>query len=190
MKPFEYDLFYLQAGLDVMEDYLLSDDVFWPMIANPPRGTPDYPRLTLGGLLLANERLAAKPANASQEAEREQIISNLDRIRSKWRVAWEKKAEHSFSVRLRMWRDYVKEYGDNPQENTYRYTYEVRLRAMLTLLFTECGQRQPAEVDLLSGLDGYIKSVLIKGGFIWEPEIQSGFPAERYWYLYGNLPPR
>jgi len=189
MKSFEYDLRYLLSGLDVLEAYLLSDEVFWPMSAIPPEGAPDYPRLTLGGMLLARKRIAAYPATNPQEVQRQQVISNLEGVQSKWRVAWETKARRSFSVRLRMWRDYIEEYRINPQENADRYSYEVRLRVMLTLLISESGRRQQAEIDLLSGLDGYLKSKLEMNGFVWEPQIQSGFPANNYWYLYGNLPP-
>jgi hypothetical protein len=189
MKSFEYDLGYLQAGLDVIEDYLLSDDVFWPLCANPPASEPDYPRLTLGGLLLAKERLKTYPATHSQGVQREQVISDLDQIRSKWRVAWENKAGRSFSARLRMWRDFIEEYQMSPHDNADRYKYEVRLRVMITLLISESKRQQQADVDLLSGLDEYLKSVLEMDGFLWEPEIQTGFPANTYWYLYGFLPP-
>jgi hypothetical protein len=190
MKSFEYDLRYLQAGLDVMEAYLLSDEVFWPINAKPPEGAPDYPSLTLGGLLLAKERLAAYPTTDPQEVQAQQVISNLERLRSKWKVAWERKAGRSFSVRLRMWRDYIEEYRNNPQENADRYSYEVRLRVMLTLLISEGERRQQAEVDLLLMLDGYLMNVLEMDGFIWEPEMHTGFSASTYWYLYGYLPPK
>jgi hypothetical protein len=188
MKTFEYDLRYVQAGLEVLEDYLLSDEVFWPLSINPPEGEPDYPRLTLGGLLLSRARLAGYPKLPTQIAQVDQIISKMEQIRSKWRVAWEKKATHNFGVRLRMWRDYIEEYQNSPQENTDRYSYEVRLRVMLKLLKSEGGGQQQAQVDLLSGLDGYLKSVLVSSAFIWEPELQIGFPAHEYWYLYGALP--
>lgn len=49
MKSFEYDLRYIRAGLDVLEEYLLSDEVFWPIGVNPPVGDPEYPRLTAMG---------------------------------------------------------------------------------------------------------------------------------------------
>jgi len=40
MKFFEYDLRYLSAGLEILEKYILSDEVFWPINANPPGGEP------------------------------------------------------------------------------------------------------------------------------------------------------
>lgn len=189
MKTFEYDLRYFQAGLKVLVNYLLSDEVFWPLNLSPPAGEPDYPRLTLGGLLLSRTRLEAYPKPPAQMDQVDQLNSELDRIRSKWRVAWEKKAGHSFSVRLRMWRDYIEEVKSNPQDNADRYSYEVRLRAMLKLLISEGGGQKQTEVDLISSLDGYLKSVLVLDGFIWEPELQTRFPADVYWFLYGYLTP-
>jgi hypothetical protein len=188
MKNFDYDLRYIQAGLEVLVNYLLSDEVFWPLSVSSPAGEPDYPRLTLGGLLLSHMRLAAYPKSHDQMVQMDQLNSRLDLMRSKWRAAWEHKAGHSFSVRLRMWRDYIDEYKNNPQDNADRYSYEVRLRAMHSLLIAEDGGQNQAEVDLLSGLDAYLKSVLIVDGFIWEADIQTGFPTKAYWYLYGYLP--
>lgn len=190
MKSFEYDLRYLQAGLDGIEDYLLSDEVFWPMSAHPPEGAPDYPRLTLDGLLLSEARLLAYPVTHPQEVQRQQINTDLDQVRSKWRVAWEKKAGRCFSARLRMWGDYLEEYRSNVQENADRYAYEVRLRVMLQLLLAEVGEEGQTEAALLSGLDRYLHSLLERDGFIWEPEVQQGFPEATYWYLYGDIQPK
>jgi len=188
MKTFDYDYRYLQAGLEVLVDYLLSGESFWPIDVHPPEGEPEYPQLTLGGLLLSRARLTGyrkTPALMDQVTE---LFSEMDRIHAKWRVAWEKKAGHSFSVRLRMWRDFIDEYRNAPQDNADRYPYEVRLRTMLSLLISEGGPQLPAEEDLLTVLDAYIKPVLSTGGFIWETEVQAGFPKEVFWYLYGKLP--
>ena len=186
-KTFDYDLRYIQASLDVLEEYLLSDEVFWPLGARPPKGMPEYPQLTLGALLLANERLAAYQVTSPQEVERLKIQTEIERVCTKWRVAWEKKAAHSFGMRLRMWSDFIYDYQTSPHENADRYTYETRLRAMLGLLLPE-GKKQQVEIDLLGTLDTYLRAVLVPGAFIWEDELQNGFPADTYWYLYGYLP--
>jgi hypothetical protein len=190
IKSVEYDLRYLQAGLETLERYLLSDEVFWPLNINPSEGEPDYPRLTLDGLLLACARLTGHQMTPDQKDQVDLIISSLEIYRLKWRVAWEKKAEHCYQVRERMWRDFLQDYQDNPQENADRYTYEVRLRVMLELLKSEFGRQNTTDVDLLSGLDRYLKSVLVPNSFIWDPEIQTGFPEKVYWFLYGNLLPK
>lgn len=188
MKNFEYDFGYIQACLEEMESYLPSDEVFWPVSATPPEGAPDFPRLTLGSLLVAEYRLKAYPQAQAQAAQVERVLADIEHIRSKWRVMWEKKAGRSYSVRLRMWSEFLDEYRSSLQDNGDRYAYEVRLRVMLEVLKLEGGGQPQAEVEMLGGLDRYLKSVLKMGGFIWEAEVQSGFPKGIYWYLYGELP--
>ncbi|NJD57928.1 MAG: hypothetical protein FIA98_00820 [Anaerolineae bacterium] len=142
----------------------------------------------MGSMLLAEARLKAYILSQTQEAERQRVLAELERVRGKWRVNWEKKARHGIRVRLHMWADYLEEYRSNPQDNASRYRYEVRLRAMLELLQSESGEKQPVEGELLTGLDRYLKGELESGDFIWEPEVRSSFPREAYWYLYGKLP--
>jgi hypothetical protein len=186
-RSFEFDLGYLQSALEELESYLFSDEVFWPLNAGPAGRTPPYPRLTLGGLLLARARLEAYSLSVHQEALKQEVITDIDRLRSKWRARWEMKAGRCYSTRLRMWADFWDEYRSNPQENVDRYRYEVRLRVMLQLLRIEGGGRPP-EVELLAGLDQGLRPVLKMDTFIWEPEVRRGFPVDEYWYLYGRLP--
>lgn len=188
MKSLEYDLRYLVSGVEILDKYLISPEVFWPISASPPEGEPDYPRLTLDGMLLARARLAGREASQDQQARITQVISRLEVMCIKWRVAWEEKASKCFQVRERMWRNFIVEYQDNPLENADRYVYEVRLRVMLELLKTEFNDPSKVDPDLLLGLDGYIRSILVPGEFIWDRGIQGGFPEGKYWFLYGKLP--
>lgn len=171
-----------------MENYLLSKDTFWPIDTRPPKGMPEYPELTLGGMLLSRAKLTAYSKTSEEMAQFDKLISEMNGVRSQWRVAWEKKAAHGFSLRLRMWRDFIEDYRRASQDNADRYPYEVRLRVMLTLLKSEGGGKNPAEADLLIVLDKFLKSALIKNSFLWEAELQPGFPEETHWYLYGRLP--
>lgn len=188
VKSVEYDLRYARAGLEVLEEYLLSGDIFWPLGINPPLGEPSYPHLTLDWLLLARARLSGREMTGEEEAKVQRILSELDRYKTKWRVAWEKKARQCFHARTRMWSEYLNEYRDNPQEHADRYTYEVRIRAMLELLKDEDQIKNDAEMQLLVGLDGFVRSVIMPGDFVWETEVQDGFPKSEYWFLYGCLP--
>jgi hypothetical protein len=187
MITFEYDLHYLKAGLNLLENYLLSDEIFWPMDIHPSEGQHAYPSLTLDGLLLAQARLVGHRLYPIFRDQVDPIISDLEFYRSKWRVAWEKKASQCYSVRARMWHGFLQEYRDNPQENDDRYRYEVRLRVMLELLKPESKLGDHPEEELLSGLDKYLKSVITPKGFIWDADIQGAFPEDVYWYLYGIL---
>ncbi|MBN1454545.1 MAG: hypothetical protein JW963_26240 [Anaerolineales bacterium] len=172
----EKDRAYLEAGIPELGDYLLSHELYWPIAA---RGY-DLPRLTIGGILLAKTRLEAR-------AERiEALVAHLNAVRSKWQVAWETKAGREVQARMRLWSNYLADYRHNPEGHADAYPHEVRSRVMLHLLLAELAA-PPAEQEGLSQLDAVLRTSLSSSGFIWETDLQPGFPREVYWFLYGNL---
>jgi uncharacterized protein YukE len=176
MTSVEKDRAFIEAGVPELEDYLLSDELFWPVSA---RGY-DLPRLTIGGLLLARTRLEARGEQI------ETLMARLDAVRSKWRVAWETKAGREFQSRFGLWGNYLSDYRQNPEGHADAYPHEVRNRAILQLLRSELPDTLPERKALFS-LDSLVHSNLSPGDFIWEADIQSGFPREEYWFLYGTL---
>ncbi|MFQ5615705.1 MAG: hypothetical protein ACE5GO_04500 [Anaerolineales bacterium] len=189
MPSFEYDFRFLQAGIPELKSYLLSNKIYWSLGARAPHGEPPYPRMTLGWLLLGRARgqgwqaggLPAPRSNAFDRLGRE-----LDTVRTRWRVAWENKAAREFSARLRLWTNFVNEYrGGNGHAR--RYPYEVQRRAMLDLLASEAREIPRAELDLLKGVDSFLRTALRAGGFVWDEGMSAGFPQDAYWYLYGKL---
>ena len=190
MPSAEYDIRYLQAGMSLLEDYLLSADLYWPVGASPPPGEPPYPRLTLGGMLLARKRAQAYSLTTNQQAEFAQLVQQMDAVRSRWRSAWGQKAAREFRSRLNLWGNFLEDYRENPSANADRYRYEVGRRVQLQLLADEAIDLPQSDLDLLNGLDRVLQAALIPGRFIWDEELASGFPRETYWYLYGNLKSR
>ena len=176
MSTTEKDRAYLEAGIPEIESYLLSDELYWPISA---RGH-DLLRLTIGGLLLAKTRLVARGERI------EALSSALEAVRSKWRVAWESKAGREFQSRFGLWNNYLKDYRQNPEGQADAYPHEVRNRVILQSLQTELPEGLP-EREALSALDGVVRNSLSPADFIWEPDIQSGFPRDEYWFLYGIL---
>jgi hypothetical protein len=187
MPDAAYDLDYLKAGMGLLESYLFSQDVYWTIQTNPPAGKPAYPSLTLGGLLLARARLNSNELSDDLRGERDGLSLEFGTLQTRWRVAWEKKAAREFHARLNLWRDYLEEYRANPKNNADRYSYEVGRRVMLHLLQPLARDAPPAEKEMLRGLDALVRSVFVPGGFIWEDWLESAFPAETYWYLYGSI---
>lgn len=186
-QSIEYDLGYVRAALPLLEAYLLSPDLYWSLATKPPAGSPPYPQLTLGSLLLTLARLRAHRLSPDQNAELIRLERELEHTRSRWRVAWERKSQRDFSSRLKMWRDFLEEYRVNPENHYDRYAYEVGKRVMLHLLAGEAGTLPEAELDLLRGLDQLLRAVFLPGDFIWEKDLSDGFPPDSYWYLYGQL---
>jgi hypothetical protein len=187
MPSVVYDLGYLRAGVAALESYLLSKELYWNLGAGSPPGEPAFPPLTLGYLLLSQARLHARQLDLPQRDELARLDEGLDDIRSRWRVAWERKAAQDFRARLNLWRDFLEEYREMPEANADRYAYEVRRRVMLHLLEPETLEINPAETGLLGGLDRVVESVLTPGDFVWERDLASGFPRDTYWYLFGRL---
>lgn len=188
LPTFAYEIGYLQAGLANLEPYLLSNVLYWPMDASPPEGQQPYPLLTLDGLLLARARLKAMPLTLTQQAELGRLLPELDLVRSRWRVAWENKAAQAFGARLNLWRNFIEDYRQDPAAHRDRYAYEVRQRVMLHLLVPEAASLPPAQLDLLAALDLVLKNILEPADFIWDADLQPGFPEADFWYLYGRLP--
>ena len=191
MSSFAYDVTFLQRGIPELQSYLLSNEIYWPLgLATPTGGTP-YPRMTLGWLLLAKARARGwVDANrvSSQANQLESLARELDQVRARWRVAWNKKAAQEFSSRLKLWADFLNEYRGDKAAHARRYRYEVQRRVMLDLLAGEADPIPKPESDLLQGMDSFLRAALKPGAFVWEEELTGTFPPESYWYLYGNLP--
>lgn len=176
MTSIEKDKAYLEAGIPELREYLLSKELYWPISA---RGF-DLPRLTIGSLLLAQARLEARGERI------EALVAQVDGVRSKWQVAWETKAGREVQARLGLWQNYLGDYRQNPEQQADAYPYEVRNRVRIQLLMSEY-DAPPFEQATMSHLDGVLRANLTAGDFIWEADLQSGFPREVYWYLYSLL---
>jgi hypothetical protein len=187
VPSFEHDYGYLKAGLKGLEPYLLASDVYWPLGASAPAGDPPYPMLTLGGILLTDARLNALPLQPVQIVALQKLQSELNALKTHWRVTWEKKAAHEFSARLRLWAAYLEEMRLQPENHIDRYAFEVSRRVMLALLQEQSAELPKAETDLLSSLDGLLRILFAEGDFVWEEVYRRAFPKEKFWYLYGQI---
>lgn len=187
MSSPSFEIGYLQAGVNVLERYLLSSEIYWTVGGRPHPGEKAYPQLTLGGLYLSMARLRSRQLSLKNQAIFSKMELEIDDIRRSWKVAWERKATHEFHARLFLWRDFIEEYRAQPRNNADRYAYEVSRRVMLHLLATDAVQVPPVEIELLKGLDEILKSIFLPGDFIWDKAFIDGFPKSTYWYLYGKL---
>ncbi len=185
MPTLNDDLTYLQAAQDALEDFLLSNELFWPVSGGH---TGHLPRLSLGGILLAELRSRARAKTVSQQQRFHTVQTAVEAARTRWRVHWERKAVREFESRLRQWANYLNEYRENPAAQASYYPYEARLRVMLDLLRDECaGALPPHAEEMYRGLDVLLQAVFTPGEFIWDTDLRAGLPRQRYWYLYGSL---
>jgi hypothetical protein len=98
-----YDLHYLQHGQSSLEEFVLSADLFWPISISPSAVELPYPSLTIEGILLARARLQARKLLFDQQSEFTIVNHQIDKICSRWRSAWGRKATRAFHARLNLW---------------------------------------------------------------------------------------
>jgi hypothetical protein len=174
MTTLENDNAYFQEGIESLEAYLLSDELFWPLKANQPR-------LTVGGMLLASQRLRARLSFSEWGSRAEQ----LDQVRLKWRSAWERKAGREVHARFELWRNFLDDVRRSESE-AGMYSQQVEYRVMLQLLRDELTVPVP-DLDAVDALDQLLRTIWLPGTFVWDVDLTSVFPEPDFWFLYGKL---
>jgi hypothetical protein len=180
MPTTEQDWNFFRGGVAELEPYLLSDELFWRMEGSRTA----LPRLTIGGLLLAEMCLKVR----MDTPDFLRLEQDKDRICSKWRSAWERKAGREVRARLDLWRNYLVDFRQAPDAHADAYPQEVRWRVILSLLVREASF-SPAEKDELDTLDKVLRASFMEGKFLWEETLVPAFPIHDYWYLYGSISP-
>jgi hypothetical protein len=186
MTDFAYYQVYLQAGLQEVESYLLSNQLFWTVNASALLGEPGYPKFTLGGFLFFGLCARTLAKTASQVAAVRSIEADINSFRTRWQVAWERKASWEFGSRLRQWGNVLKEIRLDPEEHLDYYRYEVRWRVLIQILLSEIKALETAQQEVLNGEDLLLRAIFSPGDFIWESELSPGFPSDPYWFLWGH----
>jgi hypothetical protein len=187
MTSADYDLGYMEAAAELLQNYLLSDEIYWKITASSPPGDPGYPSLTLGALLLSQQRVASRELTALQQSRKLSLQNKIEKIRMKWLTAWRSKAREEFRSRLNLWANFLEDFRQDTQGNHDRYAYEVSRRVMLQLLRDEVEGIPESELQMLRGLDSIIAGLMVPGEFVWEQDLAAGFPAQEYPYLYTQL---
>ena len=178
MPTIEQDWDFFQGGVSELESYLLSDVLYWPLSGSKA----GLPCLTIGGLLLAEACLKIRV----NVPDFPRLGQEKDRIRSKWRSAWERKAGREVLARLDLWRNYLSDFRHSPERYTDAYPQEVRWRVILHLLGKEI-TFSPVESSELEILERTLKASFMEGEFIWDAALVPAFPIDEYWYLYGSV---
>ncbi len=183
-----YDLEYLQLGIEELEDYLLSDELFWPVSGRPTGGKPFFLKMTIGNLLLSVRRLEALAGqNLISPEEGRELLSfqrKIEAVRTKWQVAWENKAGEEYQVRINQWTRALNELKGDRYQNAPYYRNEVRVRVLLALLADFVPEEDRAS---LAEFDRLLRGMFKSGEFIWQEELAPGFPLDKFWYLYGGV---
>ncbi|HKJ27311.1 MAG TPA: hypothetical protein VJ965_06720 [Anaerolineales bacterium] len=182
------DLQYVEYCVGELEHYLLSKELFWPVLIHPALENRGFPKMTLGNVRLAMQRLEGlwqgRRLEPAEESTYQQLKDQLDTIQQKWRVAWEEKAAHEYHSRLKQWTDLLNEIFQNREKQADYYPADVRLRVLLALLEEDVPTEQRPEIE---PVDAHLRAIFQRGPFVWETEYEPGFPEDRFWFLYGGI---
>lgn len=180
MGGIENDIRFLKTALPVIKEYLLSEELYWPLLELRSGDQNAIPtRLTPGSLLLCKKRLKLWPQAIGQD----HFIRQLDELIDHWRSHWIMKVEKEIPARSMLWRNFLAE-SMNERMHVSSYRYHIRLRVMLDLLVAELPGPPINYSELISALDYRLKGLTEPGPFLWEKELQPAFPESDYWFLY------
>lgn len=175
---------------DELEDYLRSNVLFWEPNRRAPGGA-DLPKLTIGGLLLAlrrlqtlRDRLASTQLEALDQAERALAFQ-----KSEWRFRYQSKLTRDLRSRLDSWAWYLEDCCRGGESIIAHYPRQVETRVKIELLLAEAdevGLDVQGARQRQTDLDRRLRADFALGDFCWLDELAPGFPAERFWYVWGR----
>ncbi len=132
---------------DQLEDYLLSDRLFWQISVETPLGTRQ-PKMTLGSLY---ERIQFLEAHKNELGSND--FSRLIRIKRAWEEAqrqfpeqWEAKLRREFKSYLHNWKYFLEQRAANPEQWAQEYRFEVRNRERARLILQLLGPEKAGEL--------------------------------------------
>jgi hypothetical protein len=179
------DLEVLEAMAAEMNEYLMSEVLFWPMRKG------NLPRLTIGGYLMREHRLRAL-ADLLSEEERQRLAAAVEQFNQalvEKVVRFERRANEELPARLRQWGEYLRDLKGEARASAGYYPSAVETRAIIDALVDKL-ERPPYQLEQnalqpLAMLDQNLRAHWQPGDFVWPDGWQPAYPQTRYWWLHG-----
>jgi len=186
MYQIDQDVTYVQSTVHELEEYLLSDVLFWPLTGKSGKPLPaGATQLTIGNLLLSIKRLEAAGELSNRAlSEATGLTGLVQRVRSQWKSNWDKKASLEIRSRLTQWDHYLAEVASEHGWNHGDYAYNIRQRVILELLLGDVDKLMPKEQTYLVVLDQRLRSNTLPSEFVWDEMLRAGFAEQTFWFLY------
>jgi hypothetical protein len=170
----------LQASREILQDYLLSPELYWPA----PDTGEGMPRLSIGNILLSEARVRAAVLFGMSIGAGTQELELFDGVRARWRSTWAAKAGRELHNRISLWSNYLDDLAGDRGSNSQEYGYQVRLRVIITLLSQELLAPDKPSQEQMVMLDHRLQALTHSAAFVWDRELEAGFPRELFWFLY------
>lgn len=144
--------------------------------------------LTVGALVMRLRRLEAlrTQMNADQQEQLEGLLKQHEAVREEWRAHYEKKVLREVDSRLNSISQYFKD------ENRSAFAPEQLKRTIVQELLSVMDDLNLVSEDIdnkLRYVDNRLGGIaLVKGDFAWDPQLESIYPENSYWWLYRQPP--
>jgi hypothetical protein len=132
---------------DQLEDYLLSDRLFWQISVETPLGTRQ-PKMTLGSLY---ERIQFLDAHRDELGPNDR--ARLEKIKEAWSEAqaqfpeqWRDKLRREYKSYMHNWKYFLEQRSSNPERWAQEYKFEVRNRERARLVLNLLGPEAAADL--------------------------------------------
>lgn len=185
-QKLKQDVAVLEAMASEMAEYLMSDVLFWQMVAS------GMPKLTLGGYLMRHYRLLTLPGLLDEgDWQRvETAVFQFNHALEERIVRFEQKAHQELEARIRQWGEYLRDL-DQDKGAAVNYGTAVETRVMIEAL-TDKLQMAPYRlqeriVSQVKLLDGNLNRRWHTGDFVWPADWQPAYPKQPFWWLYGGV---
>jgi hypothetical protein len=177
------DLDFLSESASCLEDYLLSDLLYWPVeIKNLGQQT-----LSPGNILFSEKVIDLTGLNPTALDKLKLRTSEIGKIRTKWLYHWKEKASREFDARLREWTHVIDEIELNDDRSLARYKTDARGRVIMHLIVEDFLNKGSGNIEKINAVDDRLRKNSSKGPFIWNADREKIFPENQFWYLYINF---
>jgi hypothetical protein len=184
MQPVEQDLKFIESTCQDLDDYILSNQLYWPVDHETYRDGISFSRVTIGLIRLITEQLRAVKLSEEQSSRLKEANRIIDNIQRKWKVAWGKKVSAEFKSRLNLWQEFIRECISDKKVLLSGFRTALSNRTILQLLLLDLPNEEAGLILSLHETDQWLRENLVEGPFIWDDEYQHTFPSEKFWFLY------
>ena len=185
----ERDLSQLEEMTERLADYLLGDALYMP-VGGFFRASA-MPQLTLGAMLLRRRRLAELRSSLKREqaVRLDAALQLHDQARKDWTLHYEKKLQQEVPSRLKVMGAFFAECSESPRDCASAYPVEALRRTIVQevlLAIEEFGYDASELAAPVQQSDVALRRLLRAGDFNWSARLESVYPREGFWWLYGS----
>ncbi len=180
------DLAIVQAMVDELEEYIIKDDLYRTVFARTPRGDEKL-TMTGGDLLTRLHRLQGDRESLSpeQQAALDVVQSQADSVIYSLNTRFNQRLARELKARLDSLQWFLDECAEDRRRCRTNYPFEIRNRQRIEEILKRIGDDlTDAQRARLREIDRRIEQGTTGRDFVWDENLQSVFPSDRYWYLY------